>query len=159
MNKTLANLEQLISCVPSWLYFLRQSLFFMPYTHSREICLITEIISLRSSVRVFVYHRNSEDIDTFVLTSSRDSDGITCLTGRCHEMSLRTIERSRHSHSTGSIRLECIIIESTNHEVLSLLYRVKPRSLVVEDEFQSLVASTFPLPAWLHPPPWHNDYW
>ena len=54
-------------------------------------------------------------------------------------MSLRTIERSRHSHSTGSIRLECIIIERTNHEVLSLLYRVKPRSLVVEDEFQSLV--------------------
>lgn len=57
--------------------------------------------------------RNSEDIDTFVLASSRDSDGITCLAGRCHEMSLRTIERSRHSHSTGSIRLECIIIEST----------------------------------------------
>lgn len=57
--------------------------------------------------------RNSEDIDTFVLASIRDSDGITCLAGRCHEMSLRTIERSRHSHSTGSIRLECIIIEST----------------------------------------------
>lgn len=54
--------------------------------------------------------RNSEDIDTFVLASSRDSDGITCLAGRCHEMSLRTIERSRHSHSTGSIRLSSYLV-------------------------------------------------